>query len=424
MFSSFFSTVAPTDPHAPNFHPVSSAYKPEELFGELEPKDTEWTCPGGFAVETQTFYHFLEDGTSVMCQVIHSSVGVWYPTIQFTTKIYNPNTKERTWKSLNVTNFVTPPPGLDKRSSKADQFSLTHKSKPGSDTPESYLLTANLGDDLQITLDIGRPATVPGFKVGKGPNGGFSYYGPDPKNAEGYMIHRFWPRTRATGMIVHKGQAIAAKGPGVFVHAIQGMRPNLTAARWNFAFFHSESHGGVSAVQMDFTTTEAYGRKGAGSGFATVSVGGLVLGGKLAAVTAETKWPDEEYAQSGVISRAIHTKTAHDSETGYNAPTELAFRWAAPSILPDAQGAVDATLTVDIGTPDAYKGLIEKVDVLAEIPYVIKTMVNYVAGTKPYIYQWQNPSTLHVSLPAGIIPGVSDKVEVEGELYNEATFIS
>lgn len=282
---------------------------------------------------------------------------------------------------------MTPPPGLDKRSSKADQFSLTHKSKPGSDVPESYVLTANLGDDLQITLDIGRPATVPGFKVGKGPKGGYSYYGPDPKNAEGYMIHRFWPRTVATGMIVHKGQAIAAKGPGLFVHAIQGMRPNLTAARWNFALFHSEQHGGVHAVQMDFTTTDAYGRKGSGSGFVTVSVGALVLGGKLAAVTAETKWPDEEYAPGGVISRAIHAKTAHDPETGYNAPTELTFRWAAPSILPDAQGPLDATLSVDVGRPDAYKGLIEKVDVLAEIPYVIKTMVNYVAGTKPYIYQ-------------------------------------
>jgi hypothetical protein len=35
----------------------------------------------------------------------------------------------------------------------------------------------------------------------------------------------------------------------------------------------------------------------------------------------------------------------------------------------------------------APKGLIEKVDVLAEIPYVIKSVVNYVAGTKPYIYQ-------------------------------------
>lgn len=313
---------------------------------------------------------------------------MWYPTIQFTCKIFNPNTKERTWKSVNVSNFVTPPPGLDKRSSKADEFSITYKPKPGSDTPESYVLTANLGDDLQITLDIARAASASGFKVGAGPNGGFSYFGPDPKSAEGYVVHRFWPRTQATGMIVHKGQAISVKGPGMFVHAIQGMRPNLVAARWNFALFHSEQHGGVSAVQMDFTTTDAYGRKGNGSGFVTVSVGGLVLGGKLAAVTAETKWPDEDYAPSGgIISRIIHTKKAHDVDTGYEAPTEVTFRWAAPSILPDAPGTVDATATADLGTPDAYNGLVEKVDVLAEIPYVIKTMVNYVAGTKPYIYQ-------------------------------------
>ncbi|KAI0033070.1 hypothetical protein K488DRAFT_85226 [Vararia minispora EC-137] len=38
MFSSLFST---TDPTAQNFHPVSSAFKPEELNGALEPKDTE-----------------------------------------------------------------------------------------------------------------------------------------------------------------------------------------------------------------------------------------------------------------------------------------------------------------------------------------------------------------------------------------------
>ncbi|KAI0326624.1 oxidative stress survival Svf1-like protein [Cubamyces sp. BRFM 1775] len=425
MFSSFFSTAPPVDPNAPNFHPVSSAYQPSELFGELEPKDTEWACPGGFAVETQIFYQFLEDGSSLMCQVIHSAVGVWYPTIQFTFKYYNATTKEKTWKSVNVNNFVTPPPGLDKRSSKADEFSITYKPKPGSDTPETYLVTANLGDDLQITMEVVRPAGVPGFKVGKGHNGGFSYFGPDPKNAEGYVVHRFWPRTFATGMLVHKGQATPFKGPGMFVHAIQGMRPNLVAARWNFAHFQSEQHGGVSAVQMDFTTTEAYGRKGAGSGSVTVNVGSLVLGGKLAAVTAETKWPDEEpAANAGVISRAIHSKTAHDPDTGYNAPTEIVFRWAAPSIVPDAPGPIDATLTMDIGQPNAYKGLIEKVDVLAEIPYVIKTMVNYVAGTKPYIYQWVNPATLHVNVPAGLIPGVSGTTEVEGTVYSEATFIS
>jgi hypothetical protein len=46
------------------------------LFGELEPKDTEWLATSsGFVTETQTFYHFLEDGSSLMFQVIHSSVG-------------------------------------------------------------------------------------------------------------------------------------------------------------------------------------------------------------------------------------------------------------------------------------------------------------------------------------------------------------
>lgn len=313
---------------------------------------------------------------------------MWYPTIQFTFRIYNPNTKETTWKSINVSNFVTPPPGLDKRSSKADQYSITHKSNPGSEYPETYSIRANLADDLQISLDINRPSGAHGFKVGKGPKGGFSYFGPDAANAEGYVVHRFWPRTEATGIIVLKGQAITAKGPGMFVHAIQGMRPNLVAARWNFVHFQSNEHGGISTVQMEFTTTDQYGKKGAGSGFVSVNVGAVVLGGKLAAVTAETKWPDTPQEEDvEVASRATHSKTEPDSDTGYAAPTELSYRWAGPSVFPGATGTVDARASVDVGSPDAYKGLIEKVDVLAEIPYVIKTMVNYVAGTKPYIYQ-------------------------------------
>ncbi|KAI0749416.1 oxidative stress survival Svf1-like protein [Daedaleopsis nitida] len=425
MFSSFFSTAPPVDPNAPNFHPVSSAFQPSELYSELEPKDTEWTCSGGFVVETQTFYTFLEDGTSMACQVIHSSVGMWYPTIQFTCKIFNPHTKERTWKSVNVANFVTPPPGLDKRSSKADQYSITYRSKPGSDTPESYTITANLDTDLQITLEVARPAGAKGFKIGKGPQGGFSYFGHDPKNAEGYVVHRFWPRYIASGIVVLKGQAIAIKGAGMFVHAIQGMRPDNVASRWNFVQFLSEQHGGVAATQMDFTTIAAYGRKGAGSGPVTVSVGGLVLGGKLAAVTAETKWPDEALpATAALVSRAEHTKKAHDPDTGYDAPTEIVYRWTGPSIVPGAPGSVEAVATADVGTPDAPKGLIEKLDVLAEIPYVIKTMVNYVSGTKPFVYQWCNPGTLHVKLPGGVIDDVEGEVAIEGTLYNEATFVS
>ena len=70
-----YSTSPPVDPEAPTFHAVGDNVPDTELFGELEPKDTEWLCSGGFVTETQTFYVITDDGTSIMCQVIHSSVG-------------------------------------------------------------------------------------------------------------------------------------------------------------------------------------------------------------------------------------------------------------------------------------------------------------------------------------------------------------
>jgi len=424
MFS-FLSGGPPVDPKAPNFHPVSSRYSPQELFGELEPKDTEWACAGGFVTETQTFYTITDDGVSVMCQVIHSAVGLWYPTIQFTCKIHDSKTGETTWKSINVTNFVTPPPNLDKRSSKGDQFSITHKIDPGPDYPESYIIVANLAADLQLSLEVKRPASIPGYKAGNGPKGGYSYFGPEIANPEGYVVHRFWPRFVASGHIINKGKANSIEGPGMFVHAIQGMRPNLVATRWNFAHFQSPEAGGVSAIQMEFTTCDTHGPKGAGSGGVTANVGSIVVGGKLVAVTAETKWRLEEPKEDAdLISRTTHLNPVHDPDTDYHKPSGILFQWAGPSLVKDAAGTVKGTVKVDLGDLNAPKGLIEKVDVLAEIPYVLKVAVNYVAGTKPYIYQWFNPATLTLGGPEGLAPGLSGGLEVRGLVYNEATFIS
>ena len=311
---------------------------------------------------------------------------VWYPTIQFNCKIANPSKGDKIWKSINVSNFVTPVPHLDNRSSKADEFTIDYRSAPDTEFPESYVITANLEKDLQISLEIQRPAAIPGWKIGKGPQGGYSYFGTDPNKPEGYVIHRFWPRVRATGHVVRGGNAESVKGTGMFVHAIQGMRPNLVASAWNFAHFQSEELGGVSAIQMEYTTQEKYGKKGPGSGGVVVNIGSLVVGGKLVAITAETKWPGEE-SQGSVISRATHVKSEHDPETGYAQPTEIVFEWKGPSTVSDAAGTIEARLEADLGIPAKPRGLIEKVDVLAEIPYVLKMAVNYVAGTKPYIYQ-------------------------------------
>lgn len=318
---------------------------------------------------------------------------LWYPTIQFTCKIANPHTGEKTWKSINVTNFVTPPPGYDKRSSKADEFSVLYKSTPGTDFPESYTIRANLGKDLQVSLEILRPASIPGYKVGKGPQGGYSYFGTDPQKADGYVIHRFWPRFQATGHLTRSGKADPVKGTGMFVHAIQGMRPNLVASAWNFAHFQSDQLGGVSAIQMEFTTLDTYGKRGAGSGGVVVNVGSLVIGNKLATITTETKWPGEA-ATGSLISRTTQLKPEHDPETSYKKPTEVLYEWKGTSLLLDAPGAVEGKLFIDLGTNEKPNGLIEKVDVLAEIPYVLKVAVNYVAGTKPYIYQVRCAATM------------------------------
>jgi hypothetical protein len=324
----------------------------------------------------------------IVAIVLTFECSLWYPNIQFTCKVYRPQTKETTWKSINVTNFVTPPPGLDKHSSKADEFSVTYKSTPGSDYPESYTIRANLAADLQVSLEVTRPKLIPGYKIGGGEKGGFSYFGPDPLNPEGYVVHRIWPRFYATGHIIQNGQATPIQGSGMFVHAIQGMRPNLVASSWNFALFQSPQLGGVSAIQMEFKTLDTYGRKGSSEGGVYVNIGSLVIGDKLATVTAETRWRDEEPSPDALVkSRASHLKTQLDPDTGYESPGEMLFEWAGPSLIGESPGKYEAKILGELGNNEQPNGLIEKVDVLAEIPRVIKMAVNYVAGTKPFVYQ-------------------------------------
>jgi hypothetical protein len=72
-------TSAPADPTAQNFHPATEGLAPGDLFAELKPEDNHWLCAGGFVTETQIWYQIFNDGTFVMCQVLHSSVGSVIP---------------------------------------------------------------------------------------------------------------------------------------------------------------------------------------------------------------------------------------------------------------------------------------------------------------------------------------------------------
>lgn len=234
---------------------------------------------------------------------------------------------------------------------------------------------------------------------------------------------------------------------GTFIHAIQGLRPNVLAAKWNFANFQSSVEGGqgVALTLMEFTTTPAYGSK-------KVNIGSVVVGDKLVAITA---------GGDGIVgtgSEAIHLNPIKDVETGYEAPGAIEYVWDGFTLGEGGKAVgngekTKVKLLMDLltsGPGEDYKskGLIEKVDVLGHIPYLVKKFVNYAAGTKPYIYTVRfspsfltssvlisrrtNDSTLSPTLffsqwlnPAkATIETGGETLTVEGHVFSESTYIS
>ncbi|GAA5824064.1 hypothetical protein JCM5353_007078 [Sporobolomyces roseus] len=421
---SWFASSAPT---GPNIHPVQLNFPDQNaLFGPLVQQDTEWQCSGGIGpTETQSYYHTQKDGSLVMVQIIYSSIGMWYPQIQFTFRYCNPKTNTNLFKSVSVSNFVTAPSAkLDKRSCKSDQFSITLDPA----TPNKYTIEGKFDNDVQVSLVY--EAVTPGFKVGAGPKGGFTYFGqlngkvtqgdaPDTAaGGDGYCIHRIWPRCKVSGILrIGKDVHDVEGSRGTFLHAIQGMRPNLLAAKWNFANFQSLEDDGVSLIMMEFTTPPAYGSK-------VINLGAVVVGDKLVSVTA---------GGSGVVggSSATHENPIKDKETGYDAPSSIKYVWEGASLEGEGNqlqavkgGKVHAVLTEDLVTDaEGYKtrGLVEKVDVLGHIPYLVRKFVNYAAGTKPYIYTWLNPVKASITLSNGT---ETKTIDAQGLVFSESTFIS
>lgn len=179
------------------------------------------------------------------------------------------------------------------------------------------------------------------------------------------------------------------------------------ASRWNFAFFttiageEDSELGRVSAIQMEFQTTvrlrsacfadgqDAYGPEPAvkNGGRAKVNIGCVYsnsLPNSVLLAVGQTETPiagvyPAPPAQD--VCAAEHLNAAKDELTGYMAPHGLTFKWAGART--DGQGSAKAAVTVD----DAMSGLVEKVDVLAELPVFLKKALTAMTGAKPYIFQ-------------------------------------
>jgi hypothetical protein len=108
---------------------------------------------------------------------------------------------------------------------------------------------------------------------------------------------------------------------------------------------------------MDFTTPPSYGSS-------VVNVGAIVK--------------DDQILYAGTTNVASHAETKLDSETGWREPAAVKFQW---------NGTTKEGKAVSAELSGGLSERLDKVDVMAEVPGFVKTIIGGVSGAKPYIYQ-------------------------------------
>lgn len=260
--------------------------------------------------------------------------------------------------------------------------------------------TVKSSTSKQAIVDLKFTRSCPGVAVGKD---GASYYGTDPSQPWGKVRHAFWPRCKVEGSIMTQSGELPMRGPGIFIHALQSIKPNFagengvgcvycssltgSASSWNFFNFQSPTH---SAVMMEFTTPPSYGST-------VVTVGIIAEDGKILC--------------AGAQDAVKYTATIHDEEVGWNPPESAEMHWKSNSAS-QSDGQVSASLSGSLGT--RY----DRVDVLAQIPAFLKTIIAAAAGSKPFIYQYGPQMELLLSTKG------EEEKSIQGTVFIEATFIT
>jgi hypothetical protein len=345
-------------------------------YTEITSDDLKWQAQTSTNVETQTFYLQAKDGTYAMLQVIYSSVAGIRTTCQFNAKItFADASKPFVWCSTPLNNW-------DFNENKTAFFADDCAVELGPDG-ESWSIKSMNDERAIINITVHRVA--PAFQAGKT---GKTLFGTDLTKPWGSMRHAFWPRCRCEGTIVTKnGTAEFGDAAGMYVYALQGMKPHHLAARWNFFNLQCPS---LSAVMMEFTTPPSYGST-------TVNVSTIARDGEI--VVANT---------NGTV---VHTKSAVDPETEWPEPQALKLTWTGKT--KDGQDVV-AVVEGELGQRS------DRVDVMSEVPGFVKQIVSTAAGTKPYIYMFNARKTLSVRLKIAD----QDEIVETGDAFFEATFIS
>jgi len=341
-------------------------------YTELAKEDLKWITPDSSCVETQTFYIHSDAGPFAFVQIIHSNVAI-STTVQFNTQVYylDGGKTSPLWLSDPLDNVK-----IDK-----DRYNLSADGCSTTLSPDGNTYTIKSTRNKSGVVNITFTKSAPGFVVGKD---GTTLYGTDHAKPWGSMYHSFWPRCKVEGSVITPSGELNLTGTGMFIHALQGMKPHHCAARWNFVNFHSPR---FTAVMMEFTTPPSYAST-------VVNVGGIV--------------DSSDILVAGTTNTATHTTIKGDPEVNWPEPSAARYVWKGRT--KDGK-EVEGEIEGELGTR------LDRVDVMGELPGFIKSLASTASGTRPYIYQYAPKMKLKVKTG-------DEVVEEEGLAFIEATFIS
>lgn len=247
----------------------------------------------------------------------------------------------------------------------------------------NYSITpASATQTSPFTLDLDfEPQSAP-FQI----NDGKIHFG--ATKADGFIEMKFIPSGRCSGKIQIDGEIIDFKGVGICLRQFQGVRPHLTTKRWNCAYFRENSTGEGQPIRSLFTiqmqSSSAYNGE-------TIHYGFYFDGHKLQAVTSKE-------------DSIVYSKTLRDPDTGYCIPEHFDYRWKGVDM---DEKPFEATVS---GTPTARMA---RIDLLENLPIVLRKIVESISSARPYIYQNFNQD----------VEAVINGEKVVGSLFQEFSFL-
>lgn len=351
------------------------------------------------SVETQTLYFMDPEGNySGFVQLLYSNVmGGLYKGFQINFKVFSPKKElesqysiwesikldssvrfqddELTVKGKTVTFQFRDPEKISKKLIKGDDDGeMDGKTNP---IPFIANLKIKVNDPSNgLIMDL-RCNLGEGFKISPD---GCSFYLDKSTSDEDitkinnvdsfelkhrYMRHQFHPICQIFGFIKYnnsaegKAQVLKLQHiPMVYLDAVQGILPNKAAKRWNFLYFQSKSY---TILVMEYLTIAKFDS-------VKVTIWSICENNEIKYIGSDVN--NDEIVKFNEVTK--------DKENGWEYPTKMTFNFTKSS------NDVPSFHVENLN-------LVNRYDILGELPSIVKTLAKNIANIKPYLYQYCQP---------------------------------